>query len=89
MGFAHGRDDPMTGVQIVAVFGVGMVAGLAIGLLVGNWIGYYSGKLYERKRISRLIAKKTAIEIVQALSQGETEQKKRQPQAQPRDGTRH
>lgn len=82
----------MTGIQIVAVFGVGMVAGLAIGLLVGNWIGYYSGKLYERKRIARMIANKTAIEVVQALSAGfdrATKKHKRQRQAQPRDETRH
>lgn len=79
----------MTAVQIVAVFGGGLVAGLAVGLLVGNALGFYFGRRVERKRIAGIIAKKTATEIVQVLSGGSSKKQKRQPQAQPRDETRH
>lgn len=84
----------MSSWQIFAVFAGGMAAGVALGWLGGHAIGFYLGRLFERKRISRLLAGKTALEVVtQLMTTGKlepTKKKKASPPAGiPRDETRH
>lgn len=85
----------MSAWQIFATFGSGLVAGLVLGWIGGQSVGFYLGRRYELKRLSRVLANKTALEIVQQLiSTGTikptTEKKKASPPAGiPRDETRH
>lgn len=94
MGFAERGDDPVSAWQIFAVFAGGMAAGIALGWLGGHMTGFYFGRRLERKRISRLLAGKTALEVVtQLMTTGKlepTKKKKASPPAGiPRDETRH
>lgn len=69
-------------------------AGFTLGWFCGHMVGFYFGRRVERKRISKLLAGKTALEIVQQLiatgTIKPTEKKKASPAAGiPRDETRH
>lgn len=81
--------------QIFGVFGAGLAAGIALGWLGGHMVGFYLGRRLERKRLSKLLAGKTAIEIVTQLMETgtikPTEKKKAGPKQvwPPRDETRH
>ncbi len=84
----------MTAWQIFGVFGAGVGSGLALGWLAGHAVGFYLGRHFERKRLSRLLANKTALEVVtQLMTTGKlepTKKKKASPPAGiPRDETRH
>lgn len=77
------------------IFGLGVAAGIVIGWIVGHALGFYFGRILERKRIARLIANKTALEVVtQLINTGtikDTKKKKAKPRQvwPPRDETRH
>ncbi len=71
-----------------------LAAGFVLGWFAGHVAGFYFGRLFERKRISRLLAGKTALEVVtQLMTTGKlepTKKKKASPPAGiPRDETRH
>ncbi len=81
----------MSGWQI---FTVGIACGIALGFLGGQALGFHFGRRLERKRISRLLAGKTALEVVtQLMTTGKlepTKKKKASPPAGiPGDETRH
>lgn len=91
MGFAERGDDPVSAWQI---FVAGIACGIALGWLGGHSLGFHFGRRLERKRISRLLAGKTALEVVtQLMKTGKlepTKKKKASPPAGiPRDETRH
>lgn len=76
------------------IFVVGIACGVALGFLGGHALGFYFGRRLERKRIAKLLAGKTALEIVQQLiatgTIKPTKKKKAPPPAgTPRDETRH
>ncbi len=81
--------------QIVAIFGGGVGCGIALGWLAGHSLGFYFGRLYERKRLSRLLAGKTALEVVtQLMKTGKLEPAGKEKKApivapSPGDETRH
>lgn len=94
MGFTKRGDDPVTAWQIFAVFAGGMAAGIALGWLGGHMTGFYFGRRLERKRISRLLAGKTALEVVtQLMKTGKLEPAKPKTRpavaGKPGDETRH
>ncbi len=94
MGFATRGDAPVSTWQIVAIFAGGVGCGIAIGWLFGHALGFYFGRRVERKRLSKLLAGKTALEVVtQLMTTGKlepTKKKKASPPAGiPRDETRH
>ncbi len=84
----------MSAWQIFAVFAGGLGAGIAIGWLFGHALGFYFGRRVERKRLSKLLAGKTALEVVtQLMKTGKIEPPKKKkaspPAGIPRDETRH
>lgn len=85
----------MSGWQIFGTFGIGLAAGFVLGWIGGHMVGFYFGRRLERKRIARLIANKTALEVVtQMIETGTikaTKKKKAKPRQvwPPRDETRH
>jgi membrane protein DedA with SNARE-associated domain len=71
-----------------------LAAGFVLGWLGGHMAGFYFGRRLERKRLARLLANKTALEVVRELmASGKlspAEKKKASPPAGPsRDETRH
>jgi len=69
-------------------------AGFILGWFCGHMVGFHFGRRLERKRISRLLAGKTALEVVtQLMTTGKlepTKKKKASPPAGiPGDETRH
>ena len=95
MGFATGRDDQLSTWQIIAIFAGGVGCGIALGFMAGHALGFYFGRIVERKRISKLLAGKTAIEVVtQLMKTGKIEPAERKKSTlkqawPPRDETRH
>ena len=85
----------MTAWQLFAIAGISFGAGIALGWILGHAVGFYLGRRFERKRIARVIANKTAIEVVHHLMKSgvikDTEKKKAKPRQvwPPRDETRH
>ncbi len=85
----------MTAWQLFAISGISFGAGVALGWIIGHAVGFYLGRHFERKRIARLIANKTALEVVtQLINTGtikDPEKKKAKPRQvwPPRDETRH
>jgi len=72
-----------------------LAAGFVLGWFGGSARGFYLGQRVERKRIAKLIANKTAMEVVtQLIETGTikpTKKKKAKPRQvwPPRDETRH
>ena len=76
--------------QLVAIFAGGVGCGIALGWLAGHSLGFYFGRRLERKRLARLLANKTAIEVVQTLLKTGTIGSIRPDKVgTPRDETRH
>ena len=85
----------MSAWQIFATFGSGLVAGLVLGWIGGQSVGFYLGRRYELKRLSKVLAGKTALEVVSELMKTgklvSTKKKKATVKQAwpPRDETRH
>lgn len=94
MAFAERGDDPVSAWQIFATFGIGLGTGLTLGWICGHAVGFYLGVRYERKRLSRVLANQTALEVVtQLINTGQIKPAKKKkaspPAGIPRDETRH
>lgn len=85
----------MSTLQAIALFAGGVGCGIALGWLAGHALGFYFGRRLERKRIAKLLAGQTALEVVsQLMKTGKLEpaEKKKSTLKQawpPRDETRH
>jgi len=81
--------------QIIAIFAGGVGCGLALGWAGGHALGFYFGQRVERRRISKLLAGQTALEVVtQLMETGKIEPAERKKSTlkqawPPRDETRH
>lgn len=80
--------------QLIAIFAGGVGCGIALGWLAGHSLGFYFGRRLERRRLSKLLAGKTALEVVtQLMATGKIEpvgkEKQAPPAPLPGDETRH